>query len=381
MSRAYDVVVVGGGIVGASVAYHCTREGLRTLLLDRADVGRATSAGAGILSPETNPRDERAWFDFEVAAARYYDVLVEQLAAAGVSKTGYARCGLLHVAVSEDEEPLVEKVVALVLERRRALGWPADDLREVSPDEARRRFPPLAAVQRALYSRRAARVDGRLFSEALWRAAEARGLATLRAGVERIVVERGRVAGVMADGATYEAAHVVIAGGAWSPRLAADLGVEVPIEPQRGQIIHLTLPGARTDDWTIVTAFTRHYIVPWPGGRIVVGATRETGAGFEPRLTAAGVREVLTEALRVAPGLGSAGIHEMRVGLRPVSRDLRPVIDRVPTADGAFVATGHGGSGLLGGPYSGKLVCDLLLGRLADGVLDPFRLDRFLHPR
>lgn len=382
MSQAYDVVVVGGGIVGVSTAYHCARERLRTLLVDRADAGRATSAGAGILSPETGPRDDRAWSDYEVTAARYYDILLEQIRTTNGGETGYAKCGLLLVAASEDELPRFTESAARIFERQRERGWPpADDLREVSPDQAREKFPALTSVLRALYSKSAARMDGRLFSETLRRAAEAHGLTTVRGSVERLVVRDGRITGVVADGSTYQAANVVIAAGAWSGALGAQLGIRVPVLPQRGQIIHLLLPDGQTDGWTIVNAFHGHYIVPWPGGRIVVGATRETGSGYDPRLTAAGVQELLTEALRVAPGLASAGIHEMRVGLRPVSSDLRPVLDRVPSVEGAYLATGHGASGLQGGPYSGKVMCDLLLGRPAEVSLEPFRLSRFLAER
>jgi D-amino-acid dehydrogenase len=178
-------------------------------------------------------------------------------------------------------------------------------------------------------------------------------------------------------GRSYDAAAVVIAGGAWSRRLFDPLGIRLDVEPQRGQIIHLQLPDADTDRWTIVNAFRGHYIVPWPGGRIVVGATREAGSGFDPRLTVAGVREVLGEALRVAPGLAAAGVHEMRVGLRPLSSDMAPVLGAVPGLEGAYLATGHGPSGLQLGPYSGKLVCDLLAGRRPEVDLAPFDVARF----
>jgi D-amino-acid dehydrogenase len=120
-------------------------------------------------------------------------------------------------------------------------------------------------------------------------------------------------------------------------------------------------------------------MVPWPGGRVAVGATRETGSGFDPRLTAAGVREVLSEALRLAPGLAQWEILEMRVGLRPLSVDGLPVLGPVPRIEGVFLATGHGPSGLHLGPYSGTLVADLMLGRRPEMDLSPFHAARFLQ--
>src|SRR5262249_30516340 len=118
-------------------------------------------------------------------------------------------------------------------------------------------------------------------------------------------------------------------------------------------------------------------LVPWPDARVAAGATRETGSGFDPRVTAAGVREVLQEALRVAPGLADWDLHEMRVGLRPLSRDGLPILGAVPGTEGAYLITGHGASGLQLGPYSGKVVADLMLGRPAEIDLAPFSVSRF----
>jgi D-amino-acid dehydrogenase len=375
---SHDVIVVGGGIVGASTAYHCAREGLRTLLLDRVDSGRATDAGAGILSPETSAGREHAWSRFATMAVRYYDRLLRDLEAEGGGESGYARCGLILVAATDDEVGAYAGAAAGIFDRQRESGWPAErDLHELTAEQAREKFPPLALVRRALFSRLAARMDGRVFTQTLLRAGQRRGVVIERASVERIEVQGGRVRGVAAVGRNYEAPAVVIAGGAWSKLLTEQVGVRLGVEPQRGQILHLQLADANTDRWTIVNAFHGHYVVPWAGGRIVVGATRETGSGFDPRITAAGVQEVLTEALRVAPGLASAGLREMRVGLRPLSSDLAPVLGPVPGLEGAFLATGHGPAGLQLGPYSGKLVTDLLRGRAPDLDLTPFAVARF----
>ncbi|HEU5199584.1 MAG TPA: FAD-dependent oxidoreductase, partial [Ktedonobacterales bacterium] len=110
---------------------------------------------------------------------------------------------------------------------------------------------------------------------------------------------------------------------------------------------------------------------------VVAGATREDGPGFDVRLTVAGVHEVLSEALRVAPGLAGATIQETRIGLRPASPDGLPLLGHVPGLERVFLATGHGPSGLQLGPYSGALVADLLLGQPAHVDLTPFAPERF----
>jgi D-amino-acid dehydrogenase len=379
----YDAIVVGGGIVGAAIAYHLVRGGARTLLIDRADPGRATDAGAGILTAETNGGGSDEWLDFAADAVQYYPALVAQLAADGAGDTGYAVCGQLAVAISEDEIAPFEAARDWMLAQQRRRGSPAPAyLRDVDADEARRLFPPLAPPLCSLYYRNAARVDGRLMAGALGRAAARHGLHTMHASADELITAGGVVRGVLAEGHSFAAGMVAIAGGAWSAHFADQLGVHIPVAPLRGQIIHLGLTGAGTGGWPLVTAFHGHYLVPWPDGRVVVGATHEASAGFAAHTSAAGVHEVLGEALRVAPGLAEAEMREVRVGLRPyTTADGLPVVGTVPTVRGAWVATGHGAYGLHLGPYTGKLVADQMLGRPGAAVPKRFGVERFANSK
>ena len=373
-----DAIVIGGGIVGMSTAYHLVCAGVETVLIDRADAGRATDAGAGILAPETNTRDPEFWFHFAVDAAAYYPTLVEQLRQAQDGDTGYAQCGKLTVAVSEDERDAFETSQRLIFARQEQRGLPSQaDLHAMSTDEAQALFPPLAPTFGAIYSRTAARVDGRMLTRALQTAAELKGLTIVRASVEQLVIDGGAVVGVRTAEDTVDAGVVAIAGGAWSPAFGAQLGVDIPIAPQRGQIIHLGLAGTDTSTWPIISAFHSHYMVPWDDERVVVGATRETGSGFKVQATAAGVREVLDEALRVAPGLAEGEMRDIRVGLRPYTSDTMPVLGTVPNIQQVFLATGHGPTGLTLGPYSGKLIADMMMGQEPETDISAFHISRF----
>ena len=109
-----------------------------------------------------------------------------------------------------------------------------------------------------------------------------------------------------AGGERIEADAVVVAAGAWAPALLAPVGVPLAVEPQRGQITHLHLDGVDTAAWPVVLPPGSHYLIAFEGGRVVAGATRERGAGFDHRVTAAGQAEVLNQALAVAPGLAGA---------------------------------------------------------------------------
>jgi len=369
----FDVTVVGGGLVGTALAYELVTAGARVALVDRHDPSRATDAGAGILSPETMSNPDPAWFELSMGAADHYRTLVPALEAEGRRSTGYAVTGLLRVGFREWEDDLFADNVALARERC------PDEVEPVTTDEARRRFPPLGDIRNAWYSKRAARIDGRAITAALLDAARAAGADVVAASAEGLATVGGRVTGVVTPEGTIASDAVAIAGGAWTPAVARQLAVAIPVGPVRGQIVHVRLEGTETDRWPIVSPLLSQYLVPWAGGRVAVGATVEPDAGFDARPTAAGMRQLFGEMLRLAPGLGDATFVEIRAGLRPVSADDAPVLGRVPGWDNAFVCTGHGANGLLLGPFSAHLVAALVAGRAPAMDVSPFSVERFDH--
>jgi D-amino-acid dehydrogenase len=173
-------------------------------------------------------------------------------------------------------------------------------------------------------------------------------------------------------GGTIEGDGIVVTAGAWAAALLQPLGIALAIEPQRGQIVHLRLPGENTQDWPVVLPPGSHYLLAFDDSRVVAGATREFGVGFDYRTTAAGQAEVLAEALHVAPGLASASIIETRVGFRPVGQGIRPLLGAMPGVDGLLVGNGLGAAGLTIGPFAGRVLAEVALGREPPIDLDPF---------
>ncbi|MDQ1520324.1 MAG: hypothetical protein QOI55_1397 [Actinomycetota bacterium] len=355
----HDVIVVGGGVVGASAAYRCTQHGARTLLIDAHHFGRATDAGAGIVSPETELRDRSPNRLLAEASARFYPELIAELQATGASDTGYSRCGKLIIARDDREAEWLGAYLGLLLDPARP-GTVPEGISEISPESARARFPLLGPVTRAAWSRDAARVDGRLLAAALIETSVARGLEIERATVDHFVLDDGAVRAVVA-GRAIDAERVILAGGAWSAALARDIGVRLDLHPQRGQIAHLAIDDPASEQWPVVSPLAEHYLLAFPG-RIVAGATHEDEAAFDARVTAAGTAQVLADALSVAPGLAGATLLEMRAGLRPVATRGHPYLGAVPAVAGLFVAVGHGASGLTYGPWSAAQVADAALG-------------------
>jgi D-amino-acid dehydrogenase len=178
-------------------------------------------------------------------------------------------------------------VERLLRERQTAGLATIGDVARLDSAEARALFAALGSVEGAIHASGAARVDGRLLRDALRRAAERHGARVLVGSVALPAAGDGGVY-VTLDGQAVEAGAVILAGGAWSRALAESLGVQLPVYPQRGQILHLTLPGADTSRWPVVLCFHSHYLLTFPPNRVVAGAPREDAAGLDARLTAGG---------------------------------------------------------------------------------------------
>jgi D-amino-acid dehydrogenase len=229
---------------------------------------------------------------------------------------------------------------------------------------ARELFPPLAEGLDAIFISGGARVDGRTLRDALLQAAVQLGAERLTG--HAVLDHDGRRPTITVDGQELGADAVVAAAGAWSRELLASIGYRPPVEPQKGQISHLRI-AADTSRWPTVHPISHHYLVPFDEGRIAVGATRETGSGFDTRVTVAGQLQVLQNALSVAPGLADATLIETRVGLRPLADDL-PVAGAVPERPGLYVATGYGAGGLTMGPRIGDAIARLIMGQPAPEI-------------
>lgn len=352
-----DVVVVGSGVAGASVAFAAARRGASVTIIDDDRPGRATAAGAGIIAPWASALTGDV-YELYRAGPEAYPPLLDALRELGVADTGYARNGVLVLAA--DDAAASARLASLA--ERTSGSAVAGTPSSVDAVEIGALFPPLRRDLPGIHVPGGARVDGRRLAAALIEAVVATGGRSLSGTV---TIDDGRV---RVDGDGVAADTVVIAAGAWTPRLLGTTTARV--EAQRGQICHLQLPSTPTGDWPSVLPPSDHYIVPFVDGRVVVGATREVGVD-DVRITADGVTRVLSNALELAPGLADATLLETRVGLRPFPTvDHRPTIGRVD--DHTWVVTGFGAIGLTIGPTVGERLAAMLLDDIVDPLLAPF---------
>jgi D-amino-acid dehydrogenase len=362
------LIVVGSGIVGSACAYAASGLGAEVILIDSDRSGRATSAGAGIISPWSSRVDDPHWHEMARSAARAYPALIGALAEDGETALGYRRVGALVLT----ETPQQQREISQRLLARQA-EWPEmGDIDALDPRQARALFPPLRPDFSAVRIEGAARVDGRLISGALRRAAGRAGT-TVIPGEATLRCAGGAVEGVNVAGEFLPADAVVAATGAWTDAFLQPAGITLGITPQRGQIAHFGLGMTDTSRWpAILPGGTGHYMLAFDDSRVVAGATRETGSGFDYRVTPGGLAEVLNQALATAPGLASGTYLETRIGFRPMGPGIRPLVGAVPGVEGLVVATGLGASGLTMGPYAGELAARAALGASLPMDLGPF---------
>ncbi|MDE8565484.1 FAD-binding oxidoreductase [Anoxybacillus rupiensis] len=351
-------IVVGAGILGASTAYHLAREGAAVTIIDRGDKGQATAAAAGIVCPWVSQRRNQVWYRLARGGAKFYPSLIQELQSHGETETGYERVGAL--CLHTDKEKL-EKMMDRTLQRRQEAPE-IGEVTKLSFAQAKQLVPALAEGYEAVYVSGAARVNGKALRDALVRAAQKLGAIYIK-GDAKIVQQHSHVNGVEVAGTYYQADAVVIAAGAWAKELLLPLGIEFLVTPQRAQIIHLEKPEQDTDHWPVVMPPNNQYLLTFPKGRVVVGATHEDGVGFDCRATAGGVYEILHKALAIAPGLSDCTHSETRVGFRPYTPGFLPVFGALPGFTGIYVANGLGASGLTAGPYLGAELAKLIVGK------------------
>ncbi|PZE76638.1 FAD-dependent oxidoreductase [Curtobacterium sp. MCBD17_019] len=373
--RVADVVVLGAGISGTSVALRLAERGVAVTLVDAGLPGRATTAGAGIISPfglapgDTDPR----WTRVVDAAVARYPGLLRDLGDDATTRADYAIVDEVVVAADEEERGALAALAARAAERDPG-GAAGEAPVFLEGRELRERWPAVDPDLQGLLLAGTARVDGHALTAVLLDAAVRSGVevvpgrAELRRAGSRAIVE--------VDGAPVVADTVVIATGAWSASMLTTAGVPTSVTADRGQIVHLAAGWLPTERLPVLKTFAGPYVIGFSGGRIVAGATHGTSPDHDAEVRAGDQRTVLQDALRVAPGLTTARIVETRVGLRPASADGFPLVGR-SRLDDVFVATGFGSWGLTLGPLLGEVLADQVLGGpvhpVAD-LVDPLRV-------
>ncbi|NVI91577.1 glycine oxidase ThiO [Actinomadura sp. BRA 177] len=368
-----QVVIVGAGVIGLAAAWRTAAGGATVTLVDPAPASGASSVAAGMLTPVSElTYGEEPLLRLGLASRERYGAFAAELEELTGLETGHRTDGLLQVAFDADDLKYLDDLRRF----QESLGIPSEAL---TGRECRRAEPMLApGVRGGLLAPEDGSIDPRRLTAALLAAAEKLGVQIVRRRAVRVVVEGDAATGIgLDDGTVLRADRVLLAAGPWSGDLEGlPPGTVPPVRPVKGQVIRLRtrMPFLRRTTRGLVKG-SSVYLVPRADGEIVLGATQEE-LGFDTRVTAGGLWELLRDARELLPGITELEFAEVGAGLRPGSPDNAPVMG--PTAlPGLFAGTGHFRNGVLLAPVSADILSAMLLDRPVPEVAGPFSPARF----
>jgi len=360
-----DVVIIGGGLIGMLTAHYLAGTGGKITLFDRGATGKESSwAGGGILSPLYPWRYPQAVTDLAKVSQAHYAGLAEMLREATGIDPEWRQSGLMMLNLEANEQENAE-----VWARENGYELQLIDVEDAArlqpgigsecgagvwmPEIAQIRNPRLLkALRHLLESERVEVVDGHEVTD--------------------ILIEHARVVGVKAGEMSCRAEQVVVAGGAWSGRIMAKVGMELPVVPVKGQMLLYKAPQGLLEH---ILLSEDHYLIPRADGRILAGSTLEH-KGFDKQTTAQALEELSDYAKRILPALGDYPVERQWAGLRPGTADGIPFIGPCPGVDGLFVNAGHYRNGVVMGLASVELLVALMLQQVTELDAEPYSLNR-----
>jgi glycine oxidase len=364
-------LVIGGGIIGAAIAWRLAAEDVKVAVFERGRVGNEASwAAAGLIDPQAEAQEPGLFFDLAVAARHAFDAIVERVTRESGIDPEYDKHGVLYVAFDEAGAAKLRSRARW----QRAAGAAVDEL---SPADALKIAPVLSPeIICALHMPANGRTENRKLTLAYIRAAERAG-AEFHEGmrVAGIAVRGGHAAGVrFDDGSVAEGDVVINAAGAWASQIGALEADAIRIYPVRGQIVCFE---SRPGLFGASLFSPDGILVPRRDGRLLAGSVFED-AGFNKSVTMDGMARVVSAARRIAPSLAAAPFRDAWAGLRPASDDLLPVLGPSPSVPGVLYAAGHFRSGILLSALTADVIAALVMGSNPPIDLAPFSAARFL---
>jgi glycine oxidase len=372
INRSSDVVIIGAGVIGCSIAYFLSKAGIQVSILERGEIAaESSSAAAGLLAPLAVITGPRAGAELYLASWSITGEVMAEIEAASGVPIEYQQTGALHLVTNADEQAELRSYAQAWQARGAEITWlTRDDLREYEPV-----LNP--TIEGALYIPHATSIRPRLVTRAYAEAARKLGTQIYEhCEVTGFECSDGKVTAVQtAQGENIACQRVVIATGAWSAQIGNSLGLSIPVVPARGQILALKQPETPLKH----TVFGLDvYLVPKLDNTIYVGATVEQ-VGFDKSNTAGAIVWLLSSAIQLVPELERAAIANIWSGLRPLSRDSYPILGTAPGFENVILATGHGQGGFELSAITGRTITELITTGQMPALIQPFHLERFME--
>lgn len=367
MTTSPDVVIVGGGIMGGSVAYHLAKLGIKPTILERESIGcEASGVASGMISvmsiDSPGPYLDLARLSFE----KYKTLIPEMEEASGIN-TFYGNITWLDLAFDENDEEDNRRVMEWRRTLMPSVSWvQADDLRHIDG-----RITPEAIS--GIYFEDLNQADSYRLTLAYIGAAESLGVEVRYTDVIGLRKDGDRVTGVLTPDGAIPCDAVVLAMGAWTAEASGWIGTPIPVRPYKGQMLELQAPGPPLG---ANIHHGRSYVTSKLNGTILSGSY-DGFQGYDKSVSQDGIQHVLEGALKVCPAMEDAHITWPITGLRPATPDEVPIIGPVPGLDGAYISAGHQRKGITMAAMTGELIADLIAGNDTRLPVEPFSLSRF----
>ncbi|SMO34674.1 glycine oxidase ThiO [Fodinibius sediminis] len=366
-----NIGIIGGGIIGLGIGWQLVRRGQDVTLFERDTIGEGASrAAAGMLAPYAEVGfEEVPLMEFSRKSLHLYPQLLDELSEQVEEAPVFDQCGTMMAGIDRDDTEYLKRLYDF----RRELNLSVELL---TGTEAREREPLLSPnVVSALWLPEDAQVDNRKLLHKMKEAFEgAGGVLKEHTAVRKVQVDGSMITGLRTGKEAFEFDNVVLAAGCWSQQIGGIPGpIRPPVRPVKGQIITLE----KTDDCPLkgTVRSPRMYMVPKEDGTIRLGATSEE-KGFDTRPTAGGQKELLEHGWEMVPSIFDLPFVEVMAGLRPASRDHRPVLGE-SDINGLYYATGHYRHGILMAPVTIYAMVEEILNEDGSELLNPFRPQRF----
>lgn len=365
-----DVLIVGGGIIGLSLARQLHKKGIRKItIIERGEIGREASyAAAGMLAPHAETEKEDDFYYFCDESNRLYPNFADELFDETDVDIELDKNGTLYLAFTEKD----------VIEIRRRFEWQKSAGLPVEHLTARetRQIEPFVSpdVLESLFFPNDWQVENRKLIYALGKYCELYGIEIREnAEIKNLLIENGKIIGAETGAEKFYAEKTALATGAWTSLIKAESFALPPVKPIRGQMLSFQT-AKRLFEKVIYSP--RGYLVPRADGRILAGATIED-AGFDKSVNDAGIELLRDHALEIAPTLENLEISEKWAGLRPFAPDGLPVLGGCSEIENLFIATAHYRNGILLAPLTAQVLANKIAENLDSEYLEIFNPQRF----
>ncbi len=370
VKNIFDVVILGGGIIGSSIAYHLSKMGRKVVIIEKEQLAcQASSAAAGMLATQAEMEQDGPLLQLALKSQAMFHLLSSELLEYTGMDIEFVNKGMLKVAETEEIASDLKKQVTYQRNWDPAITWL--DFKELHEMEVSL-SPSIAG---AMFLPNDGHVHSEKLSKAFTQAAVYFG-AEIREHTEAIsfIYENDQVNGVKTTKGVIHSNQIVIAAGAWSAQLMQESGFKINMYPIKGECF--SVKPNKTLINTTIFSDKRCYLVPKQNGEIYIGATMIEHT-FDQTVTPLGIASLIQRATQLIPELNEASWERVWSGIRPQTADGMPYIGEHPNWKGLYVAAGHFRNGILLSPITGKLVAELLTGTLLDQtLLSAFHLER-----